>query len=79
MAIVLFFCFRSAVKTGSIRLQREADAYETQLGEWLAEQKSILYMITNLISSEPGLMADYPSAVHLLSDIAGHYPEISAC
>ncbi len=60
-------------------MNREADAYENQVSEWLAQLKSLLYMFTDVISSRPELMEDYDSAVRWLNDVARHYPEISGC
>ena len=79
MVIVLIFCFASTSQIGDTRLNRAADNYENQLDEWIAEQKSFLSLITDLIAARPELMADYDSAVGLLNDIAVRYPDVSAC
>ena len=77
--IVLLFCVRITTSRGNIRMNREADTYENQVSEWLAQQKSLLYMFTDVISSRPELMENYDSAVLWLNDVARHYPEISGC
>lgn len=79
LVIVLLFCVRITTNWGSTRMNREADTYEYQLDKWLTQQKSILYMFTDMISTQPELMADYEKAVAWLDAIAGHYPEISGC
>ncbi len=79
LVVVLLFCGSISINRGTIRMNREADAYENQLNEWLAQQKSILYMFTDMISSRPELMDDYEDAVEWLQDIARRYPDISLC
>ena len=60
-------------------MNRDADMYENRLNEWLAQQKSILFMFTDTISAKPALVENYDDAVRRLNDVAGNYPEISAC
>ena len=79
LVIVLAFCIRISTNWGTTRMNREADSFEYQLSEWLAQQRSTLRMFTDMISTQPSLMEDYDSAVRWLNDIAGRYPEISAC
>ena len=79
LAIVLTFCISISSSWGTSRLNREADSYENQLNEWLTEQTSILYMFSDVISSQPGLLDDYDAAVRWLADISGNYPDISLC
>ncbi len=79
MAVALVFCVRSTANWGDTRMGREADKYENQLDEWLTQQRSILYMFTDIISSKPELLADYDGAVRWLNGIVVKYPEISAC
>ena len=64
---------------GDTKMNREVEIYEHRLSNWLTEQKSILFMFTNLIAERPELMEDYPSAVKFLDNMAKKYPEISAC
>ena len=79
MVVVLFFCFRIAANLGDTRLNREVDRYENQLGKWITEQTSIIYMFTDAISAQPEIMNDYDKAVNWLNGIAKQYPYISAC
>ena len=79
LAIVLAFCLRITANWGTSRMDRTADSYENQLDEWLMEQKSILYMFTDVISSQPELLEDYDSAVRWLDQVSGNYPDISLC
>ncbi len=79
LAIVLAFCISISVGWGTSRMNREADTYENQLNEWLTQQKSILYMFTDVISSRPELMADYDEAVRWLNDVSQRYSDISLC
>ena len=79
LAVVLFFCISISVNRGNIRMNREADSYENDLDEWLSEQKSILYMFTDVIRSQPELLDSYDDAVRWLSDVSGNYPDISLC
>lgn len=79
LLIVLAFCISISTNWGTSRMNREADTYENQLNEWLTQQKSILYMFTDMISSRPELMEDYDGAVHWLNDVSNNYPDISLC
>ena len=79
LVIVLFFTINVSAALGTSRMNRDADRFENQLGEWIIRQKGILYLFTDVISSQPQLMENYDEAVHLLSDMAADYPEISAC
>ena len=79
LVIVSFFCVRISANWGDTRLNREADRYENQLGAWITEQTSILYMFTDTISAQPEIMDDYDTAVRWLNSIARKYPDISAC
>lgn len=79
LVIVLAFCISIATSLGTSRLNRMADTYENKLNEWLAQQKSILYMFTDVIASQPELMDDYDAAVRWLDDVSKNYPDISLC
>ncbi len=79
MLILLFFCVRISLTAGNIRMNQDADRYEIQLDTWTAQQKSLLFLLTDIISAKPELMEDYDGAVHLLNGIARQYPEISSC
>ena len=79
LAFVMFFCLRMTDKWGNAQLRIEADWYEDQLNQWITEQTSILYMFTDTISAQPGIMDDFDSAVRWLNSVASHYPDISAC
>ncbi len=83
LTVALFFRLSISIDTnlgwGDTKMNREVETYEHRLSNWLTEQKSILFMFSNLISEQPELMEDYPSAVKFLNGIAKKYPEISAC
>ncbi len=79
LVIVLSFCISISTNRGTIRMNREADAFEDQLDEWLMQQKSILYMFTDVITSQPELISDYDEAVHWLAEVSGNYSDISLC
>ena len=67
------------VDLGENKMRHDVENYEYQLSNWLAREKSILSMFTNMISERPELINDYDSAVKWLNDIAKNYPEISVC
>ena len=79
MILSLGICVNTTFNWGNTAMQGEVDTYEHQLENWLEKQRAILGMFSNIISENPALMEDYPSAVKFLNDIAQHYPEISAC
>ncbi len=79
LIIVLAFCIRISTNWGTSRMNREADTYENQLNTWLTEQKSILCMFTDVISSRPELLDNYGDAVRWLDDVSKKYPDISLC
>ena len=79
LAAVLTFCISISMGWGTSRLEREADGCENQLNAWLAQQKIILYMFTDVISSRPDLLDDYEGAVGWLRRISDNYPDISLC
>ena len=79
LAIVLAFCVGISINWGTSRMNREADSYENQLGEWLTQQKSILYMFTDVISLRPEILDNYDGAVRWLNDVCARYPDISLC
>ena len=79
LVVVMVFCAQISAGWGNTRLSQEADRYENQLNQWITEQTSILCMFTDTISAQPEIMEDYDTAVHWLSSVASHYPNISAC
>ena len=79
LTVVLAFCITLSMNWGESRMNRDADSYENQLDEWLAQQKSVLYMFTDVISEEREIIEDYDSAVVFLKDISEKYPDISLC
>ena len=79
LVIVLAFCMNISVSRGNTRMNREADTYEGYLSKWLTEQKSVLYVLTDVISSHPELLNDYDGAVRFLKDISDGYSDISLC
>ena len=79
LAIVLAFCISISASWGTSRMNREADAYENKLNEWLAEQKRTLCMFTDVIASRPEILDDYDAAVQWLGRVSGNYPDISLC
>ena len=80
-AMVLAFgiCLTMTISWGNTKMNREVDAYDYQLSNWLEKEKSILGMFVNIISNHPEYMKDYPNAVKFLNDLAKKYPEISVC
>ena len=79
MMFSMALCINTTINWGDAKMNREADVYDYQLSNWIAKEKSILSVFTNLISERPYIMDDYNSAVDLLNDIAKNYPEISVC
>ena len=79
MTVSMALCIYTTINWGDTQMNREADKYEHQLSNWIAKQRSILSMFTNLIAERPGIMDDYATAVKLLDDLAKNYPEISVC
>ncbi|MBR0260179.1 MAG: response regulator [Selenomonadaceae bacterium] len=79
MALAFGICLTMTISWGDTKMNREVDAYEYQLSNWLEKEKSILSMFVNIIGNHPEYMNDYPNAVKFLDDIAKKYPEISVC
>ncbi|MBQ9478868.1 MAG: response regulator [Selenomonadaceae bacterium] len=79
MTASMALCIYTTINWGDTQMNREADKYEHQLSNWIAKQRSILSMFTNLIAERPEIMDNYPSAVKFLDDLAKNYPEISVC
>ena len=79
MILAVAICMTTTVSWGDTKMNREVDAYEHQLANWIEDQRSIVMMFSTLLSEHPEIMNDYPSAVKFLDDIAKHYPEISVC
>ena len=79
MVVAFGICLTTTISWGDTKMQREIDTYESQLSEWIADQRGTLKTFVNLLSEHPELMSDYPSAVEYLDDLARHYPEISVC
>ncbi|MBQ4405004.1 MAG: response regulator [Selenomonadaceae bacterium] len=79
MSVAFVICLTTTVSWGDTKMNRQIDTYDNQLTNWVERQKSILSMFVNVISSNPKLMDDYPSAVKFLDGIAKNYPDISVC
>ncbi|MBR6887825.1 MAG: response regulator [Selenomonadaceae bacterium] len=79
MSVAFVICLTTTVSWGDTKMNREIDTYDNQLTNWVERQKSILSMFVNVISSNPKMMDDYPSAVKFLDDMAKNYPDISVC
>ena len=79
MLLAFAMCFDTTVSWGDTKMNREVDAYEHKLSNWLEKQRSILSMFVNVVGENPQVMSDYPSAVKFLDNIARNYPEISVC
>ncbi len=79
ITVSMWLCIDTTINWGDSKMNREVDAYDYQLSNWLAKHKSILSMFTNIIAERPQTMSNYPAAVKLLNDIAKNYPEISVC
>jgi len=79
MMLAFGICLTTTIRLGDTKMNREIDAYEHQLSNWIDNQRAILSMFSNLLAEHPELMDDYPSAVKFLDDLAKHYPEISVC
>jgi len=79
MGFSLVICISTTVSWGDTKMKREVDLYDHQVDNWIAKQRSILSMFTNMIAERPELMSNYPAAVKWLNDMARNYPEISVC
>lgn len=79
MIFAFGICLNTTVSWGDTKMNRELDTYEHQLSMWVERQKSVLGMFASVISENPKIMDDYPSAVKFLDDLAKNYPEISVC
>ena len=79
LGVGLFIGIRSTVRFGNNRMEYEVDSYETRLNEWVAQQKSLLFMFTDLLSSKPELLDDHDGVVSLLDDVYDKHPEIASC
>ena len=79
LVLRLAISFDTNIGWGDTKMNREVEIYEHRLGNWIAEQKTILSMFDNLISENPAIVNDYQGTVNFLDSIAKHYPELSAC
>ena len=79
--IVLNFILTIGVarKNEMIGLSLEVQQYGRQIEKWTTEQKAILSMYANQISTNPEILDDYDSCVAWMDKIAQNYPEISVC
>lgn len=77
MIITIIGSTRMVISWGNTKMHREADIYNYQLSEWMAEQKGILDMFVHTIAARPGLLEDYEGAVEYLDNITKKYSEIS--
>ena len=79
MTVAIGVCTETTKRWGDSEMRQEADAYDSQLSNWITEQKSILGMFHNLIAERPEIVENYDDAVKFLDSIAKRYPEISVC
>ena len=79
LMVGLMLCIGTAIKWGATRINRETDAYNSELTEWMLQQQSMLRMFSDVIVADPSVMDDYDEAVKWLNDIAGNYSEMSFC
>ena len=77
MIISLYTNISVTYRWGNVLMQKEADAYEFKLSEWLNTQKSILDMFCSIISTNPEMLDDYENTIDYLNRITVQYPEIS--
>ena len=77
MVVSLYTNISSAYSLGNARMKGVADEYAFHLSEWIDTQKSILDMFVSTLSTNPGMLSDYDSAVAWLGRITRQYPEIS--
>lgn len=77
--VAFIICVNTTISWGDTKMNREIDAYEHQLSNWVERQRSILSMFVNLIKEHPEYMDDYLSAVKFLDDLAKNYKDISVC
>ena len=67
-----------SVNESRLRIEEEMREYNTEVAEWVLEQKGILDMFDNVIAAKPELLWGYNGMVQFLDDITKHYPGISA-
>ena len=84
LCLLIFVMAVSLIATGFLsvglansKMENDVNSYEYSLSEWIYKQKSILDMFTSIISTNPGILDDYESAIQYLDSIAKQYPEIS--
>ena len=79
IAVSMLFCIQTTINWGDTKMNREVDAYESQLSKWMEEQTSVVISFTNVIAANPELFENYDDAVRILNDYAKKYPDISVC
>ncbi|MCR5330583.1 MAG: response regulator [Lachnospiraceae bacterium] len=77
MLVSLYSNISATYRWGTAQMQNEVNSYEYPLSQWIDKQKSILDMFCSVISTDPGMLADYEGTVRYLNEITRQYPDIS--
>ncbi|MCR4604641.1 MAG: response regulator [Eubacterium sp.] len=77
LLVGLVLCITMTTKWGNVKINREADSYNSEVTQWMQQKQSILGMFANVISVDPKLLDNYDSAVKWLDDITKNYSEIT--
>ncbi len=79
LLIGFLLCVSAYARWGSMRLNKEADKYNSEITLWIEQHQRILGMFVDVITADPSVLDDYDSAVGWMNDIAANYSDISAC
>ena len=62
---------------GKVIMEKETDVYLDQVKEWALKNQTVLNVISESISAQPGFEEDYDSAIEYLDRIISQYDDIS--
>ncbi len=62
---------------GNVEMQKEANIYVSQVKEWALTNKTVLDVISESITAQPGFADDYDSAIAYLDSLVSKHEDIS--
>ena len=78
MVIAIFGSTSLSVSESRLKMEDELRGYNSEVADWILEQKSVLDMFNNVVAAKPEMLLYYDGMVKFLDDITKHYPKISA-
>ena len=78
MIIAIFGSTSMSANESRIKMEAELREYNSEVADWVLEQKSVLDMFNNVVAAKPEMLLYYDDMVKFLDDITRHYPKISA-